>query len=202
MVFRRKVVREIPEALQDGQELADVLRARRVLEGFGALWRELYHRLLLDVYMDSNIPAEDKVFVVETIATGISRALERGGLLPLRRAIDTALSELLKDMAAVLEGKKRVILEKQAEELALSNDVGEESFTQLFTALKTIGLEMYKEIRADSNIKDKRETWRIGFLTFVDLATSYGAPALEMLLTKYGHVLAKAFRVALEAGEA
>ena len=199
MVFgRKKVVREIPEALQDTHEIAEILRARRVVEGFGALWRELYHKLAVEVYLDSNIPREDKAFVVSTIVEGLATVVRRGGLLSIRYGLEKGLSEILRDIAAVLEDKQRVKLEKAAAMLASDKpDLGMESFKNLYEAVKRVGLDMYKEIAADQNIADKRDVWRTGFMAFIDMLSSTGAPALELLVSRYGTVIARAVKVAL-----
>lgn len=205
MVFgRKKVVREIPENFQDAQEIAELMKARKLLESYASVWRELTRKLRVDIYLDSNIPDKDKEFVYKTILSGVVRVVERGGLLSADRVLRRGVSELLRDIAAIMEGKKRVLIEEKAAELAVSASTEHEPLTQLFEALKRAGLDMYKDIINDKNIpeNDKREVWRATFTTYVEMISTGQLPALEMILARYAHALAYAARVALEAGEA
>ena len=205
MVFgRRRVVREIPENVSDAKEMAEILRARRVIESYGELWRELYHKLLLDVYRDSNIPDEDKQFVAATIIRGFSRLVDKGGLLMAKAALDKQVAELLRDLAAITEGKVRAKFE-QASALLMERlggaDLGEEAFAQLFAAIKGIALSLYKDIQADNNIRDKRENWRAGFEAFIELVAGQGIPAISLLTAREGELLARATRLVLRQGD-
>ena len=204
MVFRRKVVREIPENFQDAQEIAELMRARKLLEAYASTWRELTRKLRVDIYLDNNIPGEDKEFVYRTILEGVVRVIERGGLLVADTAIRRSVSELLRDIAALLEGKKRALVEEKAAELANTVSSDHEPLVQLFETLKRAGLDMYKDIVGDNNIpsSDKRNVWRATFNTYVEMISAGQIPALEMILARHAHALAYATRIVLEAGEA
>jgi len=102
MILKRRVVREVPENFQDASEVVEILRARKLLESYAFTWRELTRKLRIDIYLDNNIPGDDKEFVYKTILGGIVRIVERGGLLIADNVIRRSVSELLRDIAALM----------------------------------------------------------------------------------------------------